>query len=229
MIVVVMAVLAFAMAGIASAKSMYVIADLNTAPTPVNAYDIQANGTIVYQATNNIPYQSGGGVGIAIDTDSKYLFVVYEFSNVIQIINATTMTSAGTTTMPMASVRAAGIVYDHKNKRLYAAERNNPKVFSYSWNAATKTLTYLGTYALSGGSQTYGLSLDETNGLMYVGGYSPTVRYYDVNNNFALNGSFTVPHRAIGIAVDASRGYVYTGAAPSNDKYLSKYDLSTNG
>ena len=220
-------ILTFTMAGAAFGKSLYVIANLNTSPTPVNAYDIQPDGTIVFQATNNVPYYSGGGVGIAIDTDSKFLFVVYEFSTVIEIIDATTMQSAGTTTMPMASVRAAGVVYDHKNKRLYTAERNSPKIFSYSWNAGTKTLTHIGTFTLSGGQRyTYGLALDEINGLLYVGSGTPTVRSYDVNSGFLLTGSYNVPHNAIGIAVDASRGYFYTGAGFSYNNLLCRYDLS---
>ena len=215
------------LAGIAQAKSMYVIANLNTNPTPIESWDIGATGLITYQSTYQAPYQSGGGVGMAIDTDSKMLFVVYEFSNIIQIIDATTMTALGTATMPMASVRAAGIVYDHVRQRVYAAERNNPKVFSYDWDATAKTLTYVGTYNLSstGGSRTWGLDVDEANGWLYVGGGSSTVNYYDVTSSFAKVGSISVGNSAVGIAVDTTRRLAYT---TDNSYRLCRHNLDTS-
>lgn len=217
--------LCIGMTGTATAKSLYVIANLNATPTPVNAYDIGADGLLTFQTTYNVPYASGGGVGIAMDDDNKYIFVVYEFSNVIQIVNATTMTGAGTTTMPNAS-NSAGIVYDHKNKKLYAVERYSNKVFSFDWDAPSKTLTLEGTFYFASGTQAFGLALNEITGYLYVGGNSTTVRYYDVNDSFAEMGSFTVPHNAIGIAVDANQGYVYTGAGLTGDNYLYQYDLN---
>lgn len=200
--------LALLIAGAASAKSMYVISGLSR---PLKSYDIGGNGKLTYQAQNNITYYSGGAVDLTIDTDSKVLFVVYEFSNRINIVDATTMKSLGTTTMPMGSARAAGIVYDHTNKRLYAAYRGYGKVFSFAWNAVTKKLTYLGTFGLSSCRNIHGLALDEANGIMYAGCVSKALRYYNVNNNFSHMGYLSVAHNAVGVAVDTTRNYLWTG------------------
>lgn len=86
---VVLAVLAIAMMGVASAKSVYVLADINAGSTPVMAYDLQGN-QLVYQATNYAPYHGIGGVDISIDTDSKTLFITYENSNTIELVDAET-------------------------------------------------------------------------------------------------------------------------------------------
>ena len=90
----------------AASKSIYVIADLNTQPTPIMAYGIEGT-SVVYQATYSAPYYSGGAVGMAMDSDNAILFIVYEFSTVIQLVDARTMQPAGTTTISDLG-RAAG-------------------------------------------------------------------------------------------------------------------------
>ena len=74
-----------------SAKSMYVIANINMNPTPLQTYDIQLAPTyLVFQATANVPALAGGAVGLALDDASAKLFVTYEVSNIIQLVDATT-------------------------------------------------------------------------------------------------------------------------------------------
>ena len=221
----------FGMGASASAKSLYVITDLNTNPTPIKAYDVNpSTGLLTYQTKHTVTTYSGGGVDAAMDSDNGYLFIVYEFSPTVNIIYGKDMKQVGTVNMPGNS-RTSGIVYDHKRKRLYASYRNSGRVYSYSWNHTTKKLTYIKYYALSGTSSTYGLDLDENKGLLYVGGYNSTVNYYDVTNNFAKKGSISVAysnHRAVGVAVDATRRYLYSaGATSSGDQYLCQNNLDT--
>ena len=220
--------------GSVSAKSLYVVASLSSS-TPLKAYNINpTTGLITLQTTYSVSGYSGGAVDITIDSDSGILFVVYEFSNVINIVDGKTMKSVGTTTMPVSSARSAGIVYDHVRKRLYVAYRSKGTIYSYSWNAGTKKLTYIGNFSLSGVSSTYGIDLDEGKGLLYVGSKNNTVRYFDVTKNFAAMGSITVnppsgSHIAVGVAVDATRQYLYTGAGSegSGDSYLCQHNLTT--
>ncbi len=169
-------------AGEASAKSMYVISSINSNPTPIQAYDIQGNN-IVYQATYSVPRYGGGAVGLAIDTDSKFLFVTYEVSNVISLIDATTMTSQGTTTAPGAS-NLAGIVVDQDKQKVYTVDRSTNKLYVYSWNPVTKTLTLDGgTYKLLPGVyQAHGIALDEVNDLLYVGDLTTTVKIFNTSD-----------------------------------------------
>ena len=204
--------------GAAAAKSLYVIADISAAPTPIQAYDIQGN-TLVYQATYNVPYHGWGAVGIAIDTDSETLFVTYEASNIIEKIDAKTMTSVGSTTTAGAS-DLAGIVVDQDKGLVYAVDRGTHNLYIYNLS-----LVYQSTKVLPTGSGSYGIALDEINDLLYVADNSQTVRYYNTTN-WLEQGNFAVTPVVIGIAVDVQRGYVYSGGWSSTT--LSKYDLNTD-
>lgn len=206
-----------AFTGVAGAKSLYVIADINANPTPIQAYDIQGN-TLVYQATYNVPYHGGGAVGLTIDTDSETLFVTYEFSNIIEKIDAKTMTSVGSTTVAGAS-NLAGIVVDQDKGLVYAVDRTTHNLYIYNLS-----LVYQSTIVLPTGSGSYGIALDEINDLLYVADRTTTVRYYDTTN-WLEQGSFTVSHTAVGIAVDTPRQMVYTVAGFAASNLLSKYDL----
>ena len=215
----------------ASARSLYVIGDLNTNPTPIRAYDINpTTGLLTFQTQHTVPWYSGGGVDVAMDSDNGYLFVVYEFSTTINIIYGKNMKQVGTVNMPN-NTHTAGIVYDHTRKRLYAANRARGRVYSYSWNHVTKKLTYIGYYALSGLSKTYGLDLDEAKGLLYVGGRTSKVYIYDVTNKFAQKGSISMKYPAVGVAVDAFRRRLYAGTESeytnSGQPYLCQYNLDT--
>src|SRR4030042_2782401 len=105
----------------AMAKSLYVIADIKGASEertqPVQAYDIGVDGTLTFQAQHDIPHRMLGAVGMAIDADSGYLFITYEASNEIQLLDPITMVDAGTTRAPDAW-DLAGIKYDHEKKLL---------------------------------------------------------------------------------------------------------------
>jgi len=118
------AILTTALTKTATAKSLYVIADILGASEsniqPVQAYDIGVDGTLTFQAQHDIPHRMLGAVGMAIDADSGYIFITYEASNEIQLLDPITMTDAGTTTAPDAW-DLAGIRYDHEKtmKRVY--------------------------------------------------------------------------------------------------------------
>ena len=90
--------------GAVHAKSLYLIGDVNTPTTGIHAYNLLP-GTpyIQWQTFTSIPNYALGAVGLSIDTDSATLFVTYETSNLIQLLDATTMQPLGSTTAPGAS------------------------------------------------------------------------------------------------------------------------------
>ena len=226
----------------AMAKSMYVIASINSSPTPLQTYDIQPSPNyLVYQATANVPSLASGAVGLGLDDSSGKLFVTYENSNTVQLVNATTFEVLGTTTAPNAG-NLAGIVVDQGNSKIYTVDRTTNHLYVYTWDAQNDTLTLDGgAYkTLTGVTEAHGIALDEIRGRLYIGdSASTTVRYFSTAA-FAGNTALTEAGSAdlsaegqtvMGIAVDSVRNLLYTGNAyPGYGSCgkLVKVDLNTD-
>lgn len=226
----------FALAQPAAAKSLYIVTDINASPTPIRTYDIQgAPNYLVFQATQGVPAFAGGAVGLALDSASKKLFVTYENSNIIQLLNAQNFANLGTTTAPGAS-NLAGIVVDQSKSKVYTVDRETNRLYVYSWAPATNTLTLDGgTFKpLAGVAQANGIALDESRGRLYIGDRSTTtVRYFDTTT-WAGAGNVVLAscnQTVQGIAVDAVRNVLFTGNSygPYGSRgRLCKFDLNTN-
>lgn len=98
----------------AHAKSVYVVTAHYS--SIIKAYDIQ-DDQIQYQATaENLQDQGLGAVGLALDPDSQILFVTYEASNIIEMLNAKTMISEDNPVLvPNASNLAGICIYEDGN------------------------------------------------------------------------------------------------------------------
>jgi len=201
-------------------KSLYVIGDINRKPTPVLSYDIQ-DANLVYQSTHDIPSLAGGAVGITIDTDSSTLFITYEFSNTIQLVDANSMTSLGTTTAPGA-YDLAGIVVDQGKSQVYTVDRNTNNLYVYSWNAWSNTLTLISgaSFQLNQLGRAFGIALDESNQTLFVADYDGnTVKMYNTGD-WSYVGEIAVSHNPIGIAIDVVHQFVYTGSGWGGSQLL---------
>jgi fimbrial isopeptide formation D2 family protein/uncharacterized repeat protein (TIGR01451 family) len=225
------AVLTTAVTKTAKAKSLYIIADIKGSSVdrkePVQAYDIGVDGTLTFQAQYDIPYRGIGAVGMAIDSDYGYVFITYESSDVIQLLEATTMTDAGTTVAPDAS-DLAGIVYDHEKSLLYCVDRGKNNLYVYNWFPETATLTHVpGSPFHLENAHAYGIALDEIDDLLYVANASNTVTVYRTSD-WKLVNTITLSHLAISIAVDVRNGFIYTGGGYAGNRYLTQYHLATN-
>lgn len=227
-IAVVFAILSIAMAGTASAASLYVIKTIGN--SQISAYDIQAAPTYLTHQLDTPATNHYGGVGLGIDKNSETLFVTYEGYTTIDTFDAKTLTYENTVTVPGAS-NLAGLVVDEGNQKIYTMSRGTDDLFVYKWDAVAETLTQVGSKIdLSGVSQAHGIALDESNGLLYVGDLTTSVKIFKVSD-WSTAGTITVSQKAMGIAVDAVNRYVYTGNAyPGYGSLglLSKYDLNTN-
>jgi len=224
------AILATAVTKTASAKSLYVIADIKGASEdrtqPVQAYDIGVDGTLLFQAQHDIPHSMLGAVGMAIDSDSGYVFITYEASGEIQFIEATTMTDAGTVTAPDA-MDLAGIVYDHENSLLYCVDRGKSKLYVYNWWPETATLTHAsGSPFTLNNATAFGIALDEIDDLLFVANASNSITVYSTST-WELVNTITVSRIAISIAVDVTNGFLYTGGGFAGNMYLTQYHLAT--
>ena len=214
---ILVAALTVMMAGTASAKSLYVIASWDYDPVPINAYDIQG-GLLAYQTTGNVPTYGYGAMGLALDTDSKRLFVTYEASNVIEMINAETFASLGSQTAAGAS-NLAGIVVDQAKGLVYAVDRATLNLYVYD----VATFTLQNTVTLPSGSGSYGIALDGDN--LVVGDFTTTVRWYDTTS-WTETSSVVLSNPAVDVAVDIGNRILYATHYTSANM-LTKYDLVT--
>ena len=214
----------------ATAKSLYVIADIgqpgNDKPTPVQAYHIEADGSLTFQAEYIIPRIMLGAVGIAIDTDNEFLFITYEASDEIQLVDARTMMGEGTTMAPDAR-DLAGVVYDHDKSLLYCVNRRGYRVYAYNWDPENKTLTHKpGSPFTLRGATAYGIALNEVDDLLYVANGTNKVTVYRTSD-WGLVDTITLNRVAISVAVGVVRGFLYTGGGFVGNQYLTQYHLAT--
>jgi len=224
------AILTTAITKTATAKSLYVIADIlgasESRTQPVQAYDIGVDGTLTFQAQHDIPHSKLGAVGMAIDADSGYLFITYEAGNTIQLLDPIRLIDVGTTTAPDAS-DLAGIKYDHDKGLLYTVDRNTNFLYVYNWFPDTVTLTHVpGSPFRLENARAWGIALDEIDDLLYVANNSNIVTVYRTSD-WKLVNSITLSRIAISIAVDTRNGFLYTGAGYVGNMFLTQYHLAT--
>jgi uncharacterized repeat protein (TIGR01451 family) len=214
-----------------TAKSLYVIANkgiLGDPTNPVQAYDIGINGALTFQTQCNIPREMLGAIGMTIDSDAECLFITYDTSNEIHMVDARTMTNMGTVTVGSDYVNLAGIVYDHYKKRLYCAEVGRRLLHVLNWDAQAGTLTALpGSPFTLKKASLYGIALDEKNERLYAANASDTVTVYDTSD-WTLKESISLNRPAVSIAVDTKNDFVYTGGGFIDNLYLTQYHRTTS-
>jgi len=214
-----------------SAKPLYVIADKIFAdeggiPYPLQVYNIGADGTLSLQGEYYFPIYEYGPVGLAVDSDSKYLFVTHQESNIIQIINATKMKAAGTATAPGAA-SLFGIIYDHDKKRLYCVDRHTDKLHVFDWNANTITLTPVQDSPFTiADARAYEIALDEANDLLYVATNWTIIRVYDTST-WSLVDAIDTGCTTVSVALDQISCFLYLGGGLTYIDYLTQYNLAT--
>jgi uncharacterized repeat protein (TIGR01451 family) len=226
------AILLAAVTNTAKAKSLYVIADIlqrsaTNRTEPVHAYDIGVDGTLTFQVEHNIPSRMMGAVGMAIDADSGYVFITYEASDEIRLVDGITMTGAGAVEAEDAS-DLAGIVYDHSKKLLYCVDRRRGRLYVYDWDAKTLSLNRVtgSPFTLWGDVHAFGIALDEIDGLLYVTSGTTTVSVYSTSN-WSRVKKIELSRVAISVAVDVMNGFLYTGGGYAGNNYLTQYRLAT--
>ncbi|MBN2129395.1 MAG: DUF11 domain-containing protein [Sedimentisphaerales bacterium] len=213
---------------IGNAKSLYVITKIvnDRRTVPVHAYDIGADGQLTFQTAYDVRYQASGLVGLAVDSDSASLFITFERGNNIQVLDATTMTEVGEVSA-LGATNLAGIVYDHEKDLLYAVDRRTENLYCYTWDAQTAKLRKInGSPFTLEGAEAYGIALDEVNDRLYVGNLAKEVTVYDTSD-WSLVDTISLSGMALSVAVDSTRGYLYTGGGYVMNYYLTQYNLNT--
>ena len=219
--------LLMAAAGTTAAKSMYVVARIVNfdAPIPVHVYDIGPDGLLTYQTEFGAPFIGAGMVGIAMDSDSGYLFSTYEDSGFVLITNATTLQWRDTLSVQNAE-SLAGIVYDHQKRLLYCGGHGTDTLYVQSWDPLKGKLTpVLGSPFTLKDAMIYGIALDEYNDLLYVASPSHGIAVYSTWD-WSLVRTELAGQIAISVAVDPERDYLYYGGGYADNFYLTRRKIS---
>ena len=98
----------------AQAKSVYAIIDRSST---IRAYKISGEKIEEQIDVKNLD-DHGGAVGLALDPDSATMFVTYEGSNIIEMVNAKTMVSEENPVTEPNATSLAGIAFDQGKKYL---------------------------------------------------------------------------------------------------------------
>jgi uncharacterized repeat protein (TIGR01451 family) len=216
------------MTAVTTAKSLYVITEIvpATGRTPIRTYDIGPDGRLTYQDEFAMPFVGGGGLGLAIDSDSQSLFITYEYTNEIHVVDATTMQQQRIA-LAMGADDLAGIVFDHDKKLLYCIDRGEPTLYVYKWDPVKGQLNIAeGSPVELEDAAGFGIALDEIDDRLYVGGARKEVLVYDTAT-WSLVRRIPLSRAAISVAVDPARGYLYTGGGYVENHFLTQYNLAT--
>lgn len=223
------AALALAIPGAAGAKSAYVVANHHTGA--FDAWNINPDGTLTYQTTHGLaatPDPSGVAVYEGVNSAGQpveVIFLTSEFSNTIELVDATTMTSLGLATTQCPLDLSGGIAVDSAKNRVYASVRNTNILLVFSFDPDALTLTCHAdnpTITLPNAAGVWDLTLDDFHDLLYVSdGVGGRILGYDVSNcalgagNCVIgNPVFThVPSQVpVGIGIDRFRQKLYSTA-----------------
>jgi parallel beta-helix repeat protein len=213
------------------ARSLYVITKYGNCQ--LSAYRIQ-DSEIDHQTDTLI---NPGAIGLALDPDSGTLFVTYDGSDVILLVNARTMERI--TYIPKSD-ELCGIAYDRNRQKVYATSREDKKLYVYLWDSDSKTLTADKIITLNEipyGYYTYGITMDDLTDVLYVADRTNTVKMYDADDpNFGYLGSIDIAvdgndREAVGIDFyrdPQGNQYLYTGAwmHDTQHEYLVRTDIT---
>ena len=212
-----------------SAKSMFAIGNMYGAPsTVIISYDLQHEG-IQKQEILNIPSHGTGAYDICVEPYNELLFISFRNSNIIEIVNASLLTSRGYAEIGEIS-NPASIKYYNETNTLYALERNTNKLYNYIWHYHDTTFAYENAFTpyyteLDNIVSGQDLAFDDQNMLLYVADSSQQHVHYFSAYDLSHSGSIEVDQKPTSITIDDGK-FLYV----ANNSYGSKilqYDLNS--
>lgn len=255
--IVIVLLIAATVTGTASAKSLYLAAEHHQ--SLFEAWNIDPTGSVAKQATYNLVHSTDPS-GIAIDdipppgecvsdpsvtcandTDCGFgdtcdlknpvIFITSEFSGGVEIVDPVDLQYLGVSSGPS---NLAGIDVDDLDDIVFSLLRSSNRLYIYSWNPDTLTLTQDALVTLPGLGFGYGLAFDDFRDILWVSDTQNfMVRAYDLSvadwsdivEIPAL--SFATSHAPIDVVVDRQRNIVYTTGGWVGSNLLTRYDVAT--
>ena len=225
----VVAVTALGPAATLPAKPIYGVSATAEYPTDLAVYEILGPADVVPRGQYAIAQLGSGAMGIAIDSGNDVLFVTFEDSASLGLVNAKTMSGQGRVAVTGAS-NLAGIVFDHDKRLLYCADRGMEDLYILEWaecGGGPVLQQKDGSPVRLPGSASLGIALDEINDLLFVTSAGDKVRVYRTSD-WSLARTITLGRPAISVAVDFRRQAMYTGAGYMGDTALLRHDLTSD-
>ena len=235
-IALVVSILAVAMVGATSAKSLYLVTHHYK---QFQAWNIYPNSTIGLQGTYGLNYIYAPA-GVAIHEPSGTLFISSECGRLEWV-------DANLNPVNWSQItQFAGLAVDDKRDILYAMKRSSQKLYAFDFNRTTLTLTqksgFPKTLSALYSNSGMGIALDELSdppilwvadgGNMMIRAYNTSDFSEDTNLSFSTSST---SRGAVGMGMDRRRGIIYWGSmsagaytppnSGSNDLY--KFDLNT--
>jgi uncharacterized repeat protein (TIGR01451 family) len=212
--------------GNATAKSLYVLCNVGGLSQPLQMYDIKSDGTLTFQEQYIIPRYNMGSSGVAMDSDSGYLFVIYKYWNYVLVINSKTMIAKDMVQAPGAQ-SLSGIAYDYRKNLLYCVSRGSSRLWVYNWNPDTAALTLVeGAPFTLKKATARGIAVDEIDQLLYMTNSTNKVNVYNTTD-WSLERTITLNRAVECIALDVKNGYLYAGGGYIGNPYLTQYHVSS--
>jgi hypothetical protein len=225
-------VLIITTAGPAVGQSVYLSANHHTGQ--FDAWNINTDGTITYQATYGLVHSTdpaGIGIDAVTATGDPVMFISSEFSSGIEIVNPVTLEYMGVSSGPS---NLAGVDVDDVDDIVFSLRRQTKSLYIYQWDPVAKSLTQQAIIDLPGMSYGFGIALDDSRDILWVSDTpNRMVRAYDVNVAAWSDIveiptlSFSTGHQPIDVAVDSKRNLVYTVGAWFGSELLSHYDVTS--
>ncbi len=231
--------LAIFLIGNTFAKSVYLSADHHTGE--FDAWNINPDGTVTYQATYNLNYATdpaGIGIDVMNGGNDPLMFVSTEGIGGIEVINPVTLQYHGVAPGP---VNMGGVDVDDINNILFAIQRGTSgfggsgtsELYIYTYNDDGSGITQQAHITVPNHGYGMGLAFDDLRDVLWIGDiqYSMVKAYRPDNPAWTAISedtslSFNVSHQPVDIAVDRKRNIVYTGGAWLGSTLLTKFDVN---
>ncbi len=151
---------------------------------PVLAYLIHGNELIPADTAWLDMGEAGGPVGLMADPVHKKLYIAHHHNNTLATLNSETFESIGLSLFNETQ-DLAGMDIDLERGLMYIANRETTNLYVYN----SSDLSLVNTWALSNCNGAFGVSVSD--GVVFVGDGSNTLRYYDADNGTELGGLAT--------------------------------------
>jgi hypothetical protein len=223
-------------------KAVYVSSDFYNRYLKI--YQIDGN-SLTDKATKRIQDSYPTGLAIHESGYGRWLYYTREYNNNVGVVDTCKMVKFGETEVYDVDPNTygngmSGIVMDNINSKLYFMQRWTNRLWSYSWEPATQTLTPDTSnpirlqgmeWGFAQKKGAFGIALDEENDLLYVADKTKTIEYYNTND-WSYVGELNIDCNAISIAIDADRQLLYFGSIGlgygDGDPCLYQYNLVTD-